>query len=79
MTKRQIVEALLEITSKSKNEAPTKSDGKTMDLEKFYEMEEIKAIITLLKLLEIDRKWLDEKGFMVASLLLGEKLEKKEA
>jgi len=74
MNKKQVARTLLELIAEIDN-VPTK--GNSIDMDKFYELEEIKAIITLLKFMKIDGEWLLDKGFMPAHMVLGPKLTKK--
>ena len=72
MNKEDKVKMLLDEISNLKN-IPTKKDN-SIDMEKFYEVPEIKAVITLLKNLNVNNEYLNKNGFAVAYMLLGQKL-----
>lgn len=75
MNKKQIVKTLLEITLKIPKESiPHKSDG-SMDIEKFYEVPLVSAVITILKHFMIDSDYLSENGFIPASMVFGSVLK----
>ena len=74
MNKKAKVKMLLELLQTLEN-IPTQADGNTMDMEKFGELPEVKAVVTLLKLLKVDAEYLQHKGFFPAYMLLGKFLQ----
>lgn len=75
MNKKQAVKILLDILQEvPESSRPTTSEG-NLDMPMFYEMPEVKAVITLLKAIKVDSNYLHSKGFLVAGMLLGSKLK----
>ena len=72
MSKKSQVKMLLELLSVLPN-IPTKDSS--IDMEKFYEVEEVKAVIVLLKFVKADAEYLKRNGFWPAYLLLAQKLQ----
>ena len=71
MNKKAKVKMLLDLVSDLKN-IPTTADGSDkIDFENFYNMPEVKSVITLLKFLNVDNKYLSTNGFVVARMVLG--------
>ena len=74
ISKRQAVKVILEIVSTiPQDEIPTTEDN-SIDLEKFYELPESKAVKALFNRLGVDYKWLSDKGFLPAAMLYGKLL-----
>lgn len=71
LNKKQAVKMLLELISTLEN---IPAEDRNVDIEKFYEVAEVKALICLLKHLKVDDAYLRDKGFIVASLMIGNKL-----
>jgi len=76
MNKKAKVKMLLDLISDLKS-IPTKMvDGReAIKFPEFYEMPEIKSVITLLKHLKVDQRYLSENGFVVASMMISSQLE----
>jgi hypothetical protein len=76
MDKKATVKMLLELIQQiNRKSIPTTADG-SMDMEKFYKLPEVEAVITLLKVLKVDNDYLCNKGFVPASLVFGSALRK---
>jgi hypothetical protein len=76
MDKKATVKMLLELIQQiNRKRIPTNAQG-SMDMEKFYKLPEVEAVITLLKILKVDNKYLCDKGFVPASLVFGEILKR---
>jgi hypothetical protein len=75
MNKKAQVKMLLDMVSNIKS-IPT-TDEHSIDMKRFYQVPEIKAIITLLKLLKVNAEYLSKNGFVVAFMLLGRELKER--
>jgi len=76
MRKKETVKMLLSLIQEIKeSDIPTNSNG-SMDLKEFYKIPEVKSVIILLKMLKVDSNYLNEKGFVPASLIFGRVLNK---
>jgi lipopolysaccharide biosynthesis regulator YciM len=73
MNKKAQVKMLLDMVSNIKS-IPT-TDEHSIDMKRFYQVPEIKAIITLLKLLKVNADYLSKNGFIVAHMLLASELK----
>ena len=74
MNKKAQVKMLLDIMSNLKSIPTTKDNG--IDMDKLYEVPEVKSIIILLRYLKVDNEYLSKSGFVVANMLLGRALKK---
>jgi hypothetical protein len=76
MNKKATVKMLLDLISQlDRKSIPTSANG-SMDMEKFYKVPEVSAVIVLLKSLKVDHKYLCDKGFVPASMIFGSVLNK---
>jgi len=71
MNKKAKVKMLLDILSGLKS-IPTKD--KKIDMEQFYTMPQVKAVVVLLKEIKVDEDYLRDNGFAVALMLIGDRL-----
>ena len=74
MTKRNKVKLLLEIMSQIPTEKIPVKDS-SIDMDKFGEMEETKALIVFLKMLGVKADDLSDMGFMPAYMIYARFLE----
>ena len=72
MNKKAKVKMLLDLLSDLKN-IPTNKDN-SIDVKRFYNVPEIIALITILRHLKVDSKYLYKNGFIIAQMLLGTQL-----